>query len=34
VLLDSKKSGYNIANASFGDTLSDHPNRDIIIEKN
>lgn len=31
--LNSKKNGYNIADASFGDQLSNHPNRDQIIEK-
>jgi group I intron endonuclease len=32
-ILDSKKSGYNIADASFGDTLSDHPNKIEIKKK-
>jgi group I intron endonuclease len=31
--LDSKKNGYNIADASFGDVLTNHPNRDVIIKK-
>jgi group I intron endonuclease len=31
--LDSKKNGYNIADASFGDQLSNHPNREEIIKK-
>lgn len=31
--LDAKKNGYNIADASFGDQLSHHPNREVIIEK-
>ncbi|ADI96468.1 putative homing endonuclease GIY-YIG family [Acinetobacter phage Ac42] len=31
--LDSKKNGYNIADASFGDVLSTHPNRNEIIKK-
>jgi len=31
--LDAKKNGYNIADASFGDQLSNHPNRKEIIEK-
>jgi len=31
--LDSKKSGYNIADASFGDTLTNNPNRVEIIAK-
>lgn len=26
-------SGYNLADASFGDIISSHPNRDLIIEK-
>jgi group I intron endonuclease len=26
-------NGYNIADASFGDIISSHPNRDLIIEK-
>lgn len=30
--LDSKKNGYNIADASFGDTLTNHPRRDEIIK--
>ena len=32
-LLDSKKNGYNIAEASFGDVLSWHPNKEKILEK-
>lgn len=31
--LDSKRTGYNIADASFGDQLSNHPNRDEIRKK-
>jgi len=31
--LNSKINGYNIADASFGDTLTNHPNRDEIIAK-
>ena len=31
--LDAKKNGYNIADASFGDQLSHHPDREAIIEK-
>jgi group I intron endonuclease len=31
--LNSKKEGYNIADASFGDQLSNHPNRKEIIKK-
>lgn len=31
--LDSKANGYNIADASFGDNLSHHPNRTEIIKK-
>lgn len=31
--LDSKSNGYNIASASFGDVLSNHPNRTEIIKK-
>jgi group I intron endonuclease len=31
--LDSKKNGYNIADASFGDVLSNHPNKQAIISK-
>ena len=30
--LDSKVNGYNIADASFGDTLTNHPRRDEIIK--
>lgn len=30
---NSKENGYNIADASFGDTLTFNPNRDLIIEK-
>lgn len=32
-LYNSKKDGYNIGDASFGDVLSDHPNKSAIIEK-
>lgn len=31
--LNSKSNGYNIADASFGDVLTNHPNRDEIIKK-
>lgn len=31
--LNSKSEGYNIADASFGDILSNHPEKEIIIEK-
>lgn len=31
--LDSKVNGYNIADASFGDTLSTHPNKAEIFDK-
>lgn len=31
--LDSKVSGYNIASASFGDVISNHPRRSEIIAK-
>lgn len=31
--LNSKKNGFNIADASFGDQLSNHPNREEIIKK-
>lgn len=31
--LDSKANGYNIASASFGDVLSNHPNRTEIISR-
>ncbi|CAL1777244.1 putative I-TevI-like homing endonuclease GIY-YIG family protein [Acinetobacter phage vB_AbaM_PhT2] len=31
--LDSKANGYNIADASFGDTTSNHPNKAQIIKK-
>lgn len=31
--LNSKKVGYNIADASYGDILSTHPNREEIIKK-
>lgn len=31
--LNSKIDGYNIADASFGDTISTHPNKDVIIQK-
>jgi len=31
--LDSKLNGYNIADASFGDVLSNHPNKDEIRKK-
>ena len=33
VKLNSKASGYNIADASFGDILTNHPNREGIIAK-
>lgn len=32
-VLDTKSNGYNIADASFGDCLSDHPLKDEIIAK-
>ncbi len=32
-LYDSKKTGYNIADATFGDVLTNHPDRKLIIEK-
>lgn len=32
-LYNSKLSGYNMADASFGDVLTNHPNREMIIEK-
>ncbi len=32
-ILNSKQHGYNIANASFGDTLTNHPNREKIKQK-
>lgn len=32
-MLDSKTNGYNIADASFGDTISHHPNREDIIKR-
>lgn len=32
-VLDTKANGYNIADASFGDCLSDHPLKDEIIAK-
>lgn len=31
--LNSKENGYNIADASFGDILTNHPNREKIIKK-
>jgi group I intron endonuclease len=31
--LNSKVNGYNIADATFGDMLSNHPNREQIIQK-
>ena len=31
--LNSKKNGYNIADASFGDCLTNHPLREEIISK-
>jgi group I intron endonuclease len=31
--LNSKKNGYNIADASFGDILTNHPNRKNIINR-
>lgn len=31
--LDSKKAGYNIADASFGDMLTNHPDREGIIAR-
>lgn len=30
---NAKKNGYNIADASFGDTLTNHPNREDIIAR-
>lgn len=33
VRFDSKKNGYNIGDASFGDTLSNHPNRAEILQQ-
>ena len=32
-LFNTKTSGYNIADASFGDVLSDHPNKSDIIAR-
>lgn len=31
--LNSKDNGYNIADASFGDVISNHPNKENIISK-
>lgn len=31
--LDSKRNGYNVGDASFGDILTYNPNRDLILKK-